>query len=238
MLPYLKKTIPKKKRKTVTGKILTPFNPLNSPNTVALWDGDFTLDLNDNWADLVSGSQISFAASGTIPLTGGILNGHDTVIFNGLNQYGVSATPVISQPNTFYYILRQVTWTSTEKIFDDGVTSTTKNCLRQFVSSPRLSLVTPDTSFSFTSITLNVWKVFTVILNNINNSISIRTDLNSPIINFGLTNYDLEGITLGATQTGLEFGNCEFAYIIMRNVADSTAVQNNFINWLKNRFAI
>jgi hypothetical protein len=82
---------------------------------------------------------------------------------------------------------------------------------------------------------LNTWYVITIKIDNTNSS--LRINFNNSIGAIGNL-LARDGITLASSTTGVSNTNSEFAYIIMRNVADSTSVQNNFINWLKNRFAI
>lgn len=233
MITILKKTVIKEKIKIFSSGI--PFNPLNSPNTVALWDGDQQLDLNDTWNSQVNGAdQINFTSSGTLPLTGGLLNGHNTIIFNGVDQYGVTVDPLIAQPYTIYLVVSQITSTPGNYFFSDGFACYRNDLLQTLANGT--SIQTPGGTYAITGFNINQFVIVTIVRDGLNSGIRINSNL-IEINNYGAVGNE-RGCTIGYNSCGDAFGNSEYAYIIMRDVADNTATQNLYINFLKARFAL
>ena len=232
MLPFIKKGKTSQDFQNLPPGTLPPFNPANSPNTVALWDGDSGLTLATGWTDVISANNISFLGSGTLPLTGGTLNGHNTVLFNGTNQFGVSGVFSDINQYTIYLVLKQTTWTTNDFLWesDAGLIHLIQNDL-----SPKLLLEGSAQVFN-NQLILNTWGIITCHLNASGGG--LRINLNSTVFDSNLVPDPITRFYLACDSGTTNNGNIESAYIIIRNVADSTAIQNNFINWLKNRFAI
>jgi len=220
----------------IGGDVSSTFNIAGN----AIYDGDKNLN-NASWKDTNGLNEIALTNTPTY-ITGSSayghgLNGHGTILFDGANEYGNSTTPIIAQPYTMYLVARQITWTNLDYIFSDGVTADILES-RQVTGTPTINLIAtpPGNSIETAALVLNVWNVITVVMNGA--ASGFRIGLNT-IATADLGNTGRAGITLASNVTVLNrFGNVEFAYIIMRNGADSTAVQDQFINWLKNHFAI
>lgn len=230
MLLNLKNTIHTKKNDFAAGLPVPAFNPIDS-NTIALWDGDIALDGNTNWTDVIAGYKINFFNSPTVDMAG--LNGHGTVTFNGTTQNGICITPAISIPSTIYLVINLITWTANRRLIDDGL-NTGSNALRCFGSSTNLDYDLGSVQ-SNPDLTLNSFGILTLIKEATQSS--IRTNL-FPIVNGTALPATGDGITLASTASSTFLSNISFAYIIIRNKLDSTFLQNNFIGYLKNRFAI
>lgn len=81
---------------------------------------------------------------------------------------------------------------------------------------------------------LNTWGVITMIFDGANSL--VRTNLSVP--SFGTVGIiNPLGLVL-ATDKIIIYANVKIAYNIIRSTNDPIWLQNNFINWLKNRFAI
>jgi hypothetical protein len=236
MLPTIKKTIPQNKT-FVPAKSGYPFDPLTYPGTVALWDGDVTLNLNTGWTAASSGLElIDFTGSTTLPLNGSLLNGHNTVIFNGIDQYGNSPIPVIGQPFTMYLVARQITYPGLGYYLTDDGLNALQNALITFLANNEFLLASSSGNILNTNFILNTFQVITIQVNGSNSFLKINLT-NSVYGDIG-HNLNCNGISLSVDIGKAFYLNCEFAYIIMRNTADNAVTQNKFINYLKNRFAI
>lgn len=237
MLHLLKKKPSRKNKFTPAIFTQQAFNPLNSPNTVALWDGvNFGNPVADKWVDDVSGNIIDCTASLTLPISNGLLNGFKTVIFNGIDQYGLTNIPAGLNPFSMYIVLRQITWTNQRCLFSSG-----SGGLFPFYQnnlSPEIAIDGADVGVNTSNeLILNTWSIVSLTSTDIIGT--CRINLNSNFLTGRLSIIGYDGICLGTDSAGSFLNaNCEFAYIIMRDVADNTFIQNNFINWLKNRFAI
>lgn len=215
-----------------------PFNYVTSVNTIAIWDGDQNLDLNNRWIDILGNSYvIDFTGSTTLPLTGGTLNGHNTVIFNGIDQAGYENTIVRNQPSTMYIVCKELAW-NLDNIITDDTSFTFANTLKQNNVTPRLGIVAGGGTLELNVLdtpALNTFFIITLVFNGLNSQ--IRTNLNNATIGNAGNSNGL-GITIGADNSLVNNCNCEIAYIILRNQTDNIGIQNSIISQLKNRFAI
>lgn len=207
------------------------FDPLIAPGNVAIYDGDVNLSAA-NWRDNAGGNQITFFNAPTYNAAG--LNGHGTILFDGINQYGNSTTPVINTPYTLYLVMKQITWTNADFIFSDGTTAPNLQLI-QLIASPNIRTGNTGGILQTTDLIIDTYGIVTVVMNG--DKSMLRVDLNNPIIAIGDSD-PRNGITLAANTLLSVFGNIEVAFMIMRNVADPIYVQNNFINYFKNYFSI
>jgi hypothetical protein len=236
MLHFVKKNSNRKKNKFVPGLGL-PFDPLtyDSANLLALYDGDtLSTDPANTWSDSSgNGNNLTLFNAPIIKVA--TLNGHDGLEFDGINQYGQNAAMVHPQPCTNYIVLKQITWTLSNRIFD--CVSGSRLVLEQAAITPGLRLFSGGANpISNPTLGLGTFGIMTTVFNGV--SSQIRTNDNVGVVGNAGTDSRV-GLTLAAINTGLaNFGNYECAYIIIRNGADSTAAQNSFITYLKTRFAI
>ena len=199
-----------------------------------MWNGDVSLNTTI-WKEVIAAETIDFFNSPAINATG--LNGHGTVTFNGTDQYGQNTTaPIYTQPLTIYFVVNQITW-SGATILDCGNVPSAGNlmALQQNGASPSLRIRNQSNIILSPDLPVNTWGIITMVFNGANSE--IRLNLNSAVTG-SIGSGDSSGITL-ADFNGLGVNaNISTAYIIYRDVADNTSKQNQYINFLKNRFAI
>ena len=203
------------------------FNPNFDGNALAWYDGNAGLT-NLQWNDQgAGGHDIIFTNLPTIVPNATPLR--DAVRFNGIDQNGNVTTPAVNQPFTIYLVVKSITWSNNDRIFDDGVTTPQKTMSKSSVS-PNLIIYSGLQLDSNPDLALNDYGVMSGIYNGVTSE--IRTNLNASVVgNAGTQNGN--GITLGSTPTALLYGNIEIGYLILRTGADSTAIQNRIINGLK-----
>jgi len=162
------------------------------------------------------------------------LNGHTTVRFDGVNQYGVNAIIPIPQPATYYAVFKQITWTANRSIFDSN--GGIQHYIQQNAISPNLKCYAGALSLDLNpALALNTYGIVTCVFNGANSEFRNNNNA-SQIGNFG--NNNLIGLALANFDNAGNNGNCEWSYLIIRSAADNTSTQNLFINYLKNRFAL
>lgn len=211
------------------------FDPVkyDATNLVALYDGDVGL-ATDAWADQ-SGNGHTMTLANSPTINSASLNGHNTVTFNGTDEYGTNGDAILtSQPYTIYFVFKQVTWTANDRFFNaKGVNSAYIN---QSSSSPNLQM-TAGTGIVKDNFTVGTFFIATTVWNG-TSSLFRRNDDVTATANAN-TNTGTGGFFLCSNYVPNAFyANCEVAYIIIRNGADDTDTQDLFISFLKDRFGL
>ena len=233
MLPYLKKnTILKTKKKFVpVGANFPAFDATLVPNTVARYDGDVGLT-NLAWVDVSGfGRNLTFFNLPTINLAA--LNGHDTVTFDGINQYGETVAYARNQPSTFYIVSRMIVTGNGLRIID-GFTDAYE-ALFNALNNNTFSIYAGNHLITGVLIQTN-WNLYTGVFNGANSVIRVN---NAAGISGDSGLFNASGLRM-ASKGGVigEYANVEIAYLILRTGADPVWLQTNIINWLKTRFAL
>lgn len=210
------------------------FNPLNDANTIALYDGD--LDLSPaSWVDQKNAYDITMV--GTPTIVDNAVNGHDAVRFDGVSQCGNNSHIglLIAQPYTIYLVLKQITLTDNDRII--GMKGNNLALLRQESTGSTLLLYAGGSGIQNNQLAVGNYGIITTVWNGatstfrINNNTAITGSIGSEV--------GSGGFYLCAGYTGLaQFANCEVAYMVVRSGADDTPTQDNFIEYLKNRFGL
>jgi hypothetical protein len=213
-----------------------PFNPLtfDTANLIALYNGDtLPTDPAGTWVDQsVNGFDLTLVNGPGIVI--GAINNHFALRFDGVSQYGRNAFPALNQPITIYVVFNQITWVNNHRIYTSG-----PNQVLVYGNgvSPALDMFAGNSAPTISpAIPINTYQVLTNVFNGVNSE--TRTNNNAAVVaDSGALNGT--GFTIAAFSDGsVNRANCEYAYIIIRSAADSTATQNLFINYLKNRFAL
>ena len=212
------KTTDTKKENFVPGK---PFNPNFDGNALAWYDGNVGLTVG-GWLDQSgNGHNIVFANNPTIVANATPLR--DAVRFDGINQTGNVATPVINQPFSIYIVINSIAWQANDVIYDDGVLSLQKH-LFQRTGTPNLSFACGLNIDTNPDLAVPQWGLITSIGNGANSR--LRTNRGAVITqNAGANNGN--GIQLGALTGGAgNFWNGEIGYLIIRTGQDLTVTRN------------
>lgn len=206
------------------------FNPLTyDAKTIALYDGDKELTTS-GWGDQSTNNyDLTFFNEPTLST----VNGHGSVLFNGTDEYGRNTSVVATYPCTYYFVVKQITWTATD--YFSTSTSTSRRAIYQTGTTPNIVMASGSTISSNPDLATDTYGVFTFVWNT--SSSQIRTNLSSAVTNDAGAN-NSTGFYLGANATPTGYSNIEAAYIIIRTGADDAATQNKFINYLKSRFGI
>lgn len=212
------------------------FNPLTFDvgNLIALYDGDVDLT-TASWIDQsANGYNISWNNSPTIIPNS--LNTHQVVSLNGSNQNGVHATIPITQANTIYLVLFQGAGTLGQTAQQSGL------LLNPFVErAPSNKLqYQPDSGSTLVSATdflTSTYYVLTITTGATNST--IRLNNNTTATGTGINLTSQTGMILGARYSPTSgFWNGRFAYYIIRSGQDTLIIQNQFVKFLMERFAL
>jgi len=185
--------------------------------TITKDGADIVSRVNDklgNGKDLVTGSALWTA---------------DTLLFNGTDQYLRTGTWAWSQPGMIYMIVKQVSWSNSDTIFDGYNLNTAK--LMQKTPTPNLSMYA-GTAYVCDSNLLPVgtWGIIRVYFSGVNSRLTIND--NTPVTgNPGTSN--LAGFTLGRPGNYNDvYGNFQVKDVIGM---PSTEGEDEIYNWLVTR---
>ena len=203
------------------------FNPNFDGNTLAWYDGNVDLTAA-RWNDQgAGGHDIMFVNLPTVVPNATPLR--DAIRFDGINQNGSVATPVVNQPSTTYVVVNQVAWNLNSYVMDGGAINNSR-ALQQLGVAPNLSFKAAAVIDSNPDLAVGTFGVITCVANGA--ASEIRTNLNVTVVgNAGLLNS--AGTTLGSRFGNVLFGNSEIGYLIIRTGVDSTATQNYVIDNLR-----
>jgi hypothetical protein len=184
--------------------------------------------LISSWMDkLGSGRYVSGATTQrpTLGATG--------IVFNGsANTLGSPSYTAIIQPCTIYLVLRQISWTNVDYVFDGKPYDT--SIIYQRYSTPEL-LLTAGTASGALPLTIGSFGILRIHLNGANSSFRIDTGTASTG-NFGTNNP--AGVTLGSRGNGGNPANVEYKAALIRLVNDSSDTDDIIYNYLKGYYGI
>ena len=208
---------------------------IKASNTVAWFDSsDLTTITKDGsnlvslWKDkLLSGRDLIQVNGTNQPLYE-----VDGILFDGIDNFMKTAGFVYDQPEFIYGVLKQVTWTSNDRLFD-GIANGSGE-LRQTTATPRITAYTTTGSIAFNSeFTVDTFKIVRLLFNGADSKLQINnTDATTG--NAGTTS--MSGFTIGAHGGNAAFSNIKVKELILRSVADNAANETAIYNYLANKY--
>ncbi len=146
--------------------------------------------------------------------------------FDGVDNFFKASAFTLNQPTSVYFLGKQITWTSGDKIFDGNTAN--QGIVYQSIGTPQLIAYAGTNSASI-SLTLDLYGVISTVFNGasgvlqLNNGTPIESD-------FGARN--MAGFTLGADGGGSSFSNIQVKEVIIYSVAHDAATRARVINYL------
>jgi hypothetical protein len=174
-----------------------------------------------NWADQSGNGHDLAQASGPAQPQ---LQGDGTILFDGATHFLGPVSYTLNQPLTFFFRLKQVTWTSTDRWCDGG--TLTSVIVQENAVSPGIKGFAGTLSAEDDGATLGSYHSMTMSINGASSFLIVdqntATTWNSGANNAG-------GFTLGAAQNGTLPSNIQVAEVGAYNVAvsQSDALQLN-----------
>ena len=152
------------------------------------------------------------------------------VLFDGVSEFLKAATFAYEQPEMFYLLLKQVTWTNLEIIVDGDTAN--KAILQQTPVTPGLIIYGRHSSASNSNLAVDTFGIIRILFAGANSTFQI--DETARLTgDYGTA--DANGFTLGAAATGLlRWTNIEVKEVILRKAIDDAATQTQIYNYLKN----
>jgi len=159
----------------------------------------------------------------------------DGILFNGTTSRMLTGTFTWNQPAMYYIVIKQITWTSLDYIFDGYGDGTTR--AYQYPSSPKLQASAGSASGDNSDLVINTWGILRVLFNGASSKIQVNAE-SAVTGDFG--SEDPEGFALGfrPPENNDRFSNIQVQEIILRNVADSESTQTLIINYLNDKYSV
>jgi len=216
----------------------TYLDVINDGNTKGWYISDSTATITKDgtdstsvWADYLGSGRDLLAADNTKAQPIWSATG---ILFNGTTNFLHANAFTFNQPCFFYLVMKHITWTSAEIIFDGNVTGRTR--LYQYDSTPELVASADSPTTPNDNLVLDTWGIVRVLFNGASSIFQINAT-SATTGDFGARN--AEGFTLGyRPDTQDRFGNFEVTEIILRNYADSDADQTLIVNYLNAKYTV
>ena len=154
------------------------------------------------------------------------------VLFDGATEYMKCGVFAYVQPEMIYMVVKQVTWTDGDYIFDGNVTN--NGMLRQETLTPNLTVYS-GAFLANADLAVDTWGIVRVLFNGALSEFIIN-DLIPTTGNTGAV--DMGGFTLSAQATGNIQANIEVKEIILRNVADTAPNEAAIYAYLAAKYGI
>lgn len=155
-----------------------------------------------------------------------------TIRFDGVDNFLKSAAFTWNQPEFIYMLIKQITWTSLDRLFDGNVTN--GGALFQYPDTPKLRIYAGGSGIPTdgVSLTLDTWAIIRVLFNGAASKLIV--DNNTPGTGDPGAN-NMGGFTLGARGAANSYwSNIEVKDIVCCNTTDA-ANETEIYNWLVTR---
>lgn len=182
-------------------------------------------DLVSRWDDASGSGNPLLQATGTNqPLR----MPDNSILFDGVDNFLKTAAFTLNQPVTIYILFRQVTWTSTDTVFDGDASNT--GVLYQTGVTPNLEIFAGASPSPITDLALNTYGIVVSVFNGVSSVVQLNQ--NTPITgNVGASN--MGGFTLGVrgdTTTGPS--NIQVKEVILYSAAHDAPTRRQIVNYL------
>jgi len=157
------------------------------------------------------------------------------LLFDGFNDYMKCNTFPLSQPVMIYAVIKQVTWTVAEVLWD-GNGASNRCGLTQVTSTPRIASFSVWTqNINNDNLAVDTWGIVRAIYNGASSSLQVDGDAAGTGTNNASSP---DGFTLGATYVFTANANIQVKAVIIRKVSDSAGDQTDIYNYLAAKFGL
>ncbi len=151
-----------------------------------------------------------------------------SILFDGVDNFLKATAFTLVQPETVYILVKQVTHTNLDHIYDGNASSALQ--FRQAVTSGHLVAWAGAVSITDTNSTVGVYENYTTVFNNTNSLIQVNNE--TATVGTVGTN-DAGGFTLAAAGGGGSgWGNIQVKEVAIFNTAHDANTRAKVINYL------
>lgn len=155
------------------------------------------------------------------------LQADGSILFDGTSDFLKCDAFTLVQPETVYFLGRQVTWTLNDYLYDGNTANT--GAIIQYSASPNILLGAATSTAENTDLAVNTYGVVTAVLNGANSLVQVN---NGTAATGDIGTRDLAGFTLGASGGGTAFGNIQVKEVIVFSAAHDATTRARVIAYL------
>jgi len=162
------------------------------------------------------------------------LNSRSTILFDGSDDYLTTGAFTFNQPETIYIVFQQVSWASSDTIFDGASGNSMR--LYQNLTTPTINMTAgADTNFS-TSATIGSYFIVTTIFNGASSILQVN---NLTELSGNASTNNAGGFTLGIFGNLVSApANIQVAEVCLFNTAHGSTDRTSMKNYLASRYNI
>jgi hypothetical protein len=184
----------------------------------------------------------TIADAGTNGITGTLATGCNPILyrpmtcvwFDGSDDYMKAPAFALSQPETVYFVGKQVTWTNGEGFYDGNANQTM--LLYQSTSTPRVDAFASGAGFNGgTGLTLQTSSVVSTVFNTSSSSNRInRSTASTGTVGSVAAN----GFLIGSNGSPSAYANITVSEVLIRSASDGPYIQDRIIRYAGRKWGI
>lgn len=152
--------------------------------------------------------------------------GDGTILFNGSSDFLKCAAFTFAQPCTIYLRMKQVTWTSADRIFDGNALNS--GVLYQHFTTPNVRQHAGSDATENGAMAVNTWASVAAVFN----AASSVLQINATTVTGNPSTNNMGGFTLGAAADATGFGHIQVAEGILYDAAHDATQRAAVIAYL------
>ena len=152
-----------------------------------------------------------------------------SILFDGVDNYLKTVAFTLNQPTTVYFLGKQVTWTTSDKLIDGD--SYQVAAINQTGSSPGLRIIAGLEAAANDNLALDTYGVISAVFDGASSLLQI--DNTTPTTGDAGTS-NAGGITLGAAGNNLQFAHTQIKEVVIYSVAHDASTRRQVIDYLSN----
>jgi len=153
-----------------------------------------------------------------------------SILFDAINDFLQADAFILTQPETIYLLVKQVTWDNGDAIFDGNTLNTGR--LYQNGTTPTLSCYAGADGANTTDLALDTYGVITVVFDHDNSLNLLQVNSGTPSTDTAFGTADMGGFILGAVATPSNYSNIQIKEVLVYSAAHDAATRAKGIAYL------
>jgi len=155
------------------------------------------------------------------------LQNDNSILFDGVDNYLKCDAFTLEQPETVYFLGKQVTWTVNERIYDGNTNGTM--ALQQNSTTPQIALVAGLGAAPNNNFAVNTYAVVAAVFNGASSALQVN---NTAAATGNASTNNAGGFTLGANGSASTFTNIQVKEVLIYAAAHDATTRASVIKYL------